>query len=520
MKKSAASAIGILVVLTALAADHVQAEVPRPNVLFIAIDDLNDWIGALGGHPRASTPHIDHLFSRSTYFSNAHCNAPVCAASRNSLLSGLRPSTTGWYTNTKTIRKNFKNVLGDVPPLPQHFRANGYHTLAGGKVYHKGVSDFARELLWDETKPKYRWPQKFLDRGHGYGGKHFFPFPRDGGQIFQRYGKGVRGQSLCWAALEPEDIPDGVMPDEDLATWAVEQLQRSYDKPFFLAVGFRRPHVPFTAPKQYFSRYDLSSINIPHMPIDEMSDVPLFGKAMALGTLPDGDHENVLGISHDYWREMIRAYLACVSFVDDQVGKVITALDASSHKSNTIVILWSDHGQNLGEKRHWRKQCLWEESTRVPLAFRLPEQEPAGQCCSRPVSLIDIYPTLVELCNLPPVEEIEGESLMPLLNDPESAWERPAVTTWHYKNHSVRSEKWRYTLYRDGSDELFDHQYDPQEHHNLADDPQYRDIVAAHRQWVPKINVLPDGTNQWRGDSFERTLEVWSTTGGPPDWLK
>jgi arylsulfatase A-like enzyme len=500
----------------ALAEDAIR----RPNVLFIAVDDLNDWIGALGGHPAAQTPHIDRLFSQSLCFANAHCNAPVCAASRNSLLSGLRPSTTGWYTNTPHISTTYRQVLGDVPPLPQLFRSNGYCTLAGGKIYHKGVADFAREELWDESKPRYRWPQEFIDRGHGYGGKHFYPFPRDGGQIYQHYGRQVHGQSLCWGALDASDIPGGTMPDEELADWAAAQLQRDFDKPFFLAVGFRRPHVPYTAPKKYFQRYDLSSLGVPAVPNDEMQDVPLYGKAMALGMLPGGDHQNVLSIGAGYWRELVWAYLACVSFVDDQVGKVLNALEDSPHADHTIVVFWSDHGQNLGEKRHWRKQCLWEESTRVPLAFRMPEGRAAGQRCSRPVSLIDLYPTLVELCQLPSVKGLDGTSLVPLVEDPATQWRRPAVTTWHYRNHSVRSEHWRYTVYRDGTEELFDHRTDPEEHLNLAGDAQYLDIIASHRRSIPTSNALPAGSEAWLGDSFEGTIQAWSAVGGPPEWLR
>ena len=497
-----------------------QAKTARPNVLFIVVDDLNDWIGALGGHRQAHTPNFDRLLSESVYFSNAHCNAPVCAASRNSMLSGLRPSTTGWYTNTKSIRTTYQQVLGDVAPLPVHFRNNGYHTLAGGKIYHKGVADFARDELWNETKPNYQWPQKFIDRGHGYGGKHFYPFPRDGGQIYQHYGDGVSGQSLCWAALEAADIPRGEMPDEELADWASKQLQRTFDQPFFLAVGFRRPHVPFTAPKKYFELYDAESLDVPEVPGDEMHDIPIYGKAMALGTLPGGDHQNVLTIGPNYWRELALAYLACVSFADDQVGKVLAALEDSPYADNTIVIFCSDHGQNLGEKRHWRKQCLWEEATRIPLAFRLPGRGSAGRSSPQPVSLIDLYPTLIELCGLTQVEGLEGVSLAALLDNPESAWDRPALTTWHYNNHSVRSQHWRYIVYRDGAEELYDHRSDPGEHSNLADDPQYREIIAAHRRWLPTTNTLPVGMDQWQGDSFERTIQTWSAAGGPPEWLK
>ena len=237
--------------------------------------------------------------------------------------------------------------------------------------------------------------------------------------------------------------PEG-MPDEQVADWAVERLRQKHDKPFFLAVGFVRPHVPYTAPKEFFEMYPLESVAMPAVPPDEMDDVPLLGKAMALGTLQGGDHRNVLEIGPNYWREMVRAYLACVTFVDAQAGKVLRALADSPYADNTIVVFWSDHGQHLGEKRHWRKQALWEESTRVPLAIRLPKSVNAGQSSIQAVSLLDIYPTLLDLVDLPEVKGLEGKSLLPLLEDSSARRVEPAVTTWHYNNHSVRSLNFRY----------------------------------------------------------------------------
>ncbi len=518
--------IHLSLAMTAFAAACSSSEfaesAERPNVLFLAIDDLNDWIGinGAGGHPQAITPNLDRLFSRSVYFSNAHCTAPVCAASRNSLLSGLRPSTTGWYTNTNRIRTTYDQILGDIPPLPLQFRQNGYTTLGGGKIYHKGVADFAEEQLWDTARAKIVWSDRLKDRGHGYGGMHFYPFPRDGGHVYQLFQEGVSGQSLCWGALDAGDMPDGLMPDEHLAHWAVEQLSHEFDQPFFLAVGFRRPHVPYTAPRRYFDLYDVNTIHVPEIPNDDLQDIPVYGKAMALGTLPGGDHKVVMQIGEQYARELAWAYLACVSFVDDQVGKVLGALENSPYADNTVIVVWSDHGQHLGEKKHWRKQCLWEESTRVPLAIHIPGASTNGQTCSRSVSLLDLYPTLNDICDLPPIEGLEGDSLMPLLDNPEDHWNRPAVTTWYYQNHSVRSERWRYIVYRDGSEELYDHSRDALEHRNLANDPQYAEIVEEHRKWLPSKNQLPAGMNEWEGDSLDKKVRQWEKSGGVPDWLQ
>ncbi|HIG26984.1 MAG TPA: sulfatase, partial [Verrucomicrobiales bacterium] len=347
----------------------------RPNVLFLSIDDLNDWIGALGGHPQAKTPHLDRLMAKSVLFSNAHCTAPVCGASRHSLLSGLRPSTTGWYTNSSKKRADYERALNGTIPLPTHFKHNGYKTLAAGKVFHKGTSDIKGYDYWTETRPKYQWPKALAARGHGYQGKsggHFHPFPPDGGAIYQKYQKAVSGQSLCWGALDTADMPPEGMPDVQIADWAVERLKQKHDTPFFLAVGFIRPHVPYTAPKEFFDLYPMDNIVVPKVPEDEMDDIPMHGKAMAKGTIEGGDHWNVLSIGPDYWKEMTRAYLACVSFVDAQAGKVLDALEAGPYADNTIIVFWSDHGQHIGEKRHWRKQALWEESTRVPLSIHVP----------------------------------------------------------------------------------------------------------------------------------------------------
>ena len=428
----------------------------KPNVLFLAIDDLNDWIGTMGGHPQAKTPHLDRLMSRSVNFTNAHCAAPVCSASRHALMSGLRPSTTGWYSNTSKKLVDYNRALNGTIPLPTHFKNHGYKTLACGKIFHKGTSDVSGYDYWTEARPKYKWPSQLAARGHGYQGRsggHFHPFPPDGGAIYQKYQSGVNGQSLCWGALDHDDMPPEGMPDEQIAAWAVERLGQSHDQPFFLAVGFVRPHVPYTAPRRFFDLYPLNEIVVPAVPEDDMDDIPLHGKAMAMGTLQGGDHWNVLEIGPDYWKEMTRAYLACVSFVDAQAGKVLNALDASPYADNTIIVLWSDHGQHLGEKRHWRKMALWEESTRVPLSFRLLQDANAGQSCDRAVSLIDVYPTLLDLCSMPPVKGLEGTSLSPQLRDVNSDRSEPAITTWHYKNHAVRGPRWRYIRYRDGSEE-------------------------------------------------------------------
>ena len=494
-----------------------------PNVLFIAVDDLNDWEGSLGGHPQAITPNMDRLFKQGLLFTSAHCSQAVCTASRNSLMSGFHPSTTGWYSSISAMRNSFEQVMKENKMMPQYFKEHGYKTLAAGKIFHRGVSDYPDRSadFWDVTAPGYKVPAALKERGDGYGGTHFYPFPREGSQIVNHYGEDYdSGHSLCWGALEREDMPGGKMYDELIAEWAESQLAEKQDKPFFMAVGFVRPHVPFTAPKKYFDWYDLNKIEIPVVPTDEMSDIPLIGKAIAFGTIKNGDHYAVTQLSSDYWREMVRAYLACVSFVDDQVGRVIKALENSPYAENTIIVLWSDHGQHLGEKKHWRKQALWEESTRVPLFFKVPGIDNQNKSCQGVVSLLDLYPTLVELCGLPENKALEGESIVPFLKNPKLDWPRYALSSWYYKNYAVRSKNWRYIRYRDGSEELYDHRKDAGEHFNLAADPTYESVIAEHQQQLPKHDALPAGTDSWKGDKLDRMSAAWLQQDSIPMWLR
>lgn len=500
-----------------------EKQVELPNVLFIAIDDLNDWSGALDGHPQAITPNLDALCKEGLLFTNAHCSQAVCIASRNSLLSGLHPSTTGWYSSRVAMQESYDKVMQENKMLPQYFRDNGYKTMTAGKIFHRGASDYPdrTEDFWDETAPDYVVPEDLRARGDGYGGIKFYPFPRSGSQIVNHYGEDFNdGHSLCWGALEREDMPGGKMFDELISEWAVEKLSDEHEKPFFLAVGFVRPHVPYTAPKEYFDMYKLDETIIPEVPEDEMADIPIMGKSIAFGTIKTGDHYAVVNLSDSYWREMVYAYLACVSFVDDQLGKVLDALEKSKYAKNTIIVLWSDHGQHLGEKKHWRKQALWEESTRVPLYFRVPGQKNGGLACERVVSLLDIYPTLVDLCGLPKANMLEGNSLVPLIQNPDMEWKKPVLSTWYYKNHTVRSERWRYIRYRDGSEELYDHRNDPGEHINLAGNPEFDEVIEEHKQWLPGTDALPAGSDRWEGDKLDRRIKEWTANDSIPVWLR
>jgi arylsulfatase A-like enzyme len=444
---------------------RAQQPSAKRNVLFISIDDLNDWTGCLGGHPDARTPNLDRLASRGVLFTNAHCNAPLCNPSRASLMTGTRPSSTGVYQNNQPFRRS--DALRNAVTLPQHFRANGYRAIGGGKIYHGAYPD---PPSWDEYFPSQEK------------NKPDDPMPP------KRPLNGIPNTAhFDWG---PVKVTDSQMGDVQVVDWAIGEMKKPQQKLLFLAVGLYRPHLPWYVPEKYFDMFPLDAITLPRVKDDDLMDVPPIGRKMAR---PEGDHANVL--KYKQWRRAVQGYLASIAFMDAALGKLIDAFDDSPLAKNTNIVLWSDHGWHLGEKLHWRKFSLWEESTRNVLAFVAPGvTKPEGRS-PRTVSLIDIYPTLIDLCGLSAKPGLEGVRLAPLLRDPNAAWARPAVTTYGRDNHSIRSERWRYTRYRDGGEELYDHRVDPMEWENLAGRPQYATIQRELARWIPKVNV-PDSPVQ------------------------
>lgn len=423
----------------------------KPNILFIAIDDLNDWTGFLGGHPQAHTPHLDALAKRGMVFTRAYCAAPACNPSRTAILTGIMPASSGVYHNNNPWRPQ----LPEAVTLLAHFRQHRYKVFGGGKLFHGPFNDpVSWEMYW--TRPGDPQPP----------GRPLNGIPN--------------AAQFDWGPL---DVDDAAMGDSQLTDWAIRFLQEEHDRPFFLAVGYIRPHLPWYVPRPYFERFPLPEIILPRVKEDDLDDIPPLGRKIAN---PQGDHARVLATNN--WHRAVQGYLASIAFVDYHVGRLLEAFYQSPYVDNTIVVVWGDHGWHLGQKQHWRKFALWEEATRVPLVIVAPGITTPGSRCPRTVNLADLYPTLCELAGLPIPPQVETRSLVPLLKDPDHPWDRPAVTTHGYMNHAVRSERYRYIRYSDGTEELYDHEVDPLEWTNLAGDPQYKQVKDELAKWLPQVN--------------------------------
>lgn len=421
----------------------------QPNVLFIAVDDLNDWISCLAGHPQSRTPNIDRLAARGVLFTNAHCASPSCNPSRVALMTGLRSSTTGVYNNNQP----FRPVLPHAVTLTQHFMQHGYAALGAGKIFHGSFPD---QASWNDYRPVQ-------------------PSPKPSAEV--RKDPHSKSGGITWGRL---DCGDAEMADYKTVDYCIEQLNKDHGKPFFLACGLIRPHMPWQVPEEYYERYPLKSVQLPNVLDTDLDDLPPAGVKMAR---PQGDHATMLQTGN--WQYAVQGYLATIAFCDAQVGRLLDALDASRHAGNTIVVFWTDHGWHLGEKQHWRKFALWERATRTPLAIVVPGLTKVGVRCDRAVSLLDLYPTLAELCALPARSELEGTSLVPLLKNPQAPRTEPAVITYGRGNHAVRTDRYRYIRYADGGQELYDHSGDPNEWTNLADRSDLRGVIDELARWLP-----------------------------------
>ncbi len=441
------------------------AEPPKPkplNVLFIATDDMNCDLGCYG-HPVVKTPNLDRLAQRGTLFSRAYCQFPLCSPSRTSLMTGLRPDTTQVFD----LKKHFRTVLPDVVTLPQLFRKNGYFVARVGKMYHYGVpGDIGTSGLDDPPS----WEVVVNPRGRD---------KAEESKLINHTPKRGLGSSLSFLAAEgtDEEQTDGIG-----ATETIRLLEQNKDRPFFIGCGFYRPHCPYVAPKKYFDQIAFSSIRIPTIPAGFTNTVP---RPALASTTP----WPWFGVKEQQAREAKHAYYAAIEFVDAQVGRLLDALERLNLSENTVVVFWGDNGYHLGELGLWKKQSTFEGSARIPLIVAAPGQKTKGKPCVRTVELVDLYPTLADLCGLTPPSNLAGRSLRLLLDQPTTAWNKPAFTqVWRngFPGHSVRTERWRYTTWdsEKRGEQLYDYQSDPQELRNLAGDPAYAEQLKELRALV------------------------------------
>jgi iduronate 2-sulfatase len=462
MSRSVRLLFSVAVVLACLSARAAE----KTNVLFIAVDDLNTSLGCYG-HPLVKSPNIDRLAARGVRFEHAYCQFPLCSPSRVSMLTGLRPETTRIFE----LQTDFRTILPDAVTLPQSFQRSGYFAARVGKIFHYGVPGQIGTNGLDDPKS---WDQVVNPRGRD----------KDEESKVVNYtpDRGLGSAMSFYAA----DGADEEQTDGKSATEAIRLLEAHRSEPFFLGVGFYRPHTPYVAPKKYFDMYPLDSIKLPTNPADDQDDIPEPAKQI---------RPLNYGLSDEQCRQCTRAYFAAISFMDAQVGRVLDALDRLKLADRTLVVLWGDHGYLLGEHGQWMKQSLFEESARVPLIIAAPGAKGNGRSCPRVVETIDIYPTLADWCGTTAPSNLAGVSLRPLLEDPQHAWNRPAFTQVLRKDfpgRSVRTERWRYTEWDHGKKgtELYDHQNDPREFKNLAADPKFASVVKELQGLIQK--TFPD----------------------------
>ena len=446
-----------------LIAFNVSHSQENYNVLFIAVDDLNDYVSLLEDYPGIKTPNLDRFSQQAITFTKAYTAAPVCNPSRSAVLTGLNPVVTGLYDNPDHFQNS--KVAMNATLIPEHFKNNGYTTLWSGKIFHTGKHNyFSRPgqqrmtAMWDDKK------------GH------------DGG-----YGPNAKISNIPDRIVRPGlfDYESWVGPDRDFpdvvnTDLTIERLEADYSRPFFMALGLYRPHNPWTAPKRFFDMYPIETLQMPKVLENDLDDVPETGKKWAKGPV---DFQEIKKAGK--WKPIVQAYLASISFMDYNLGRVLDALEKSKYKDNTIVVLWADHGFHMGEKGHFAKYALWEQTTHTLLMAQIPGG-PRGVKRDQPVNLVDIYPTLVDYCNLPKVkQELSGVSLRPVIEDKNYKKQTPSITYYKKGSVGIRTENWRYIRYFDGTEELYDHTKDPREWENLANKPEFTAIKKGFKKWLP-----------------------------------
>jgi len=475
-----------LVLIFAQCGNHQQEKkVEKPNILFIAVDDMNDWVGFLNGHTgmKIHTPNLDRLAAFSMIFTNAHTPAPACAPARAAIMTGVHHTISGaenvyWGDGPKW--REFP-ALQDVETMEQFFKNRGYKTLGAGKIYHSQAPPWTPTSQVEPANWDFYYPSPYISHPHQIRAPKEVIYPSDVDN------EGRPGGENGWWTWGPIPVPDEKMADYHVIDWAKHQLSLKHDKPFFLAAGVWKPHDPWEVPQKYFDMYPLDDIVLPEYKSDDMEDAFDHGRRWI--------HQWV--VDNDQWKKVVQSYAASITFSDAMLGRLIDGFEKSDYAKNTIVVVWADHGMHMGEKDNIEKFTLYEKSTRVPLLISAPGYDLGGNRCDQPVSLMDLYPTLVDLTGFRPPVHLDGHSLVPQLKKPETKTS-PVVSSYQFSwtkdpviGHAVRSERYRYIFYPDvPMEELYDHQMDPNEWSNIAYKVENNEIIEDHRKVL--LTMLPD----------------------------
>jgi uncharacterized sulfatase len=478
-------------------ATNAESAFQRPNVLLIISDDLRDRVGCYG-NPFIKTPNIDALAAHGVQFDRAYCQYSVCDPSRSSFLTGLRPEQTRVWDNNTFFRDN----LPDVVTLPQSFREDGYYTAGYGKVFHTHGGNEETQAKWSDAINSWDDAHEAKSEGGDAAYKespknlpnqHDLDFSKEPTIV---EGRNLTGGTLKWCRWGATAGPDSIEPDYQTASAAIEAMDKAGGKPWFIAAGFHRPHDPFIAPKKYFDMYPLDSLKVHHDP-KEMSVAPGWA-------IPKGNEYNAFQKFTDQDRlEFLRAYYACTTFMDAQVGRLLDEMTRRGLWSNTIVIFMGDNGYHLGERDWWNKVTVFERCARIPYIMA-GEGVSVGKTCRVPIEMVDMYPTLLDLCDVKPPrnQKLAGVSLRPLLADPSGDGKGYAftmVTRAKGKEtligRSVRTDHWRYTEWDEGREgiELYDETSDPEENHDVSKNPANAQIIASLKSLFEKLPKVQSG---------------------------
>jgi len=481
-------------------ASQEMESIRKPNILFIAIDDMNDWVGYMGGHQnmKIHTPNIDKLAASSMIFTNAYTPAPACAPARAAILSGIHHTRSGvenvhWGDGPKWRKfPGFKNV----ETLEQFFKNKGYTTLGAGKIYHSQAPPWAPTSQVEPDNWDFYYPSAYISHPYQIRAPKEVIYPSNVDNRTRPGGK-LTGEESWWTWGEIP-VADEKMADYHVVDWANRQLTLEHEKPFFLAVGVWKPHDPWEVPQKYFDMYPMEDVELPAYKENDLIDTPGHGREWIHKWVEDNNQ----------WKKIVQSYVASMTFSDAMIGRLLDALKKSKYANNTIVVLWSDHGMHMGEKENFEKFTLWERSTRVPLIINAPGVTRAGSSCDRPVSLMDIYPTLADLSGFQKPEHLDGHSLLPQIYNP-STETFPAISSYKFSwakkpftGHAVRSKDYRYIYYPEiGLEELYDHKVDAGEWDNIAYKKENKTVIEAHRKML--LEMLPKLTwNQMLPESY------------------